>query len=266
MALKVYLIGRSVFDSEVFLRFLGENCLTWKRSEESSGTDELVEVSGRICYLSFGPSQSPKSNEEYIRHLIVQGHESVLEHASWTFLIDGISRACTHQIVRHRIGFSFSQLSQQYHDESNASFVEPHGIREFPNAFAIWHAALNTTQQAYRNIIEEIESNEELLDVAGTSREKLRAMRSIARSVLPNAAETKIVMTANARALRHFLKVRGTVPGDIEMRFLSAELLRHLKQESPAMFFDIDAEMSSDGIPIIVHSSEAYEATHVAHD
>jgi thymidylate synthase (FAD) len=251
MSLKVHLIGRTVFDVESFINFLSAHSLGWRRSENASGTDEFVEAAGRICYLSFGRNQSPKSNAEYIRHLIVEGHESVLEHVSWSFLIEGISRACTHQLVRHRVGFSFSQLSQQYHDESDVQCVEPYGLDAYPAAAAAWSTAAKVTKEAYRTIIDELGTGEECQTPGIGHRERLRAIRSAARSILPNAAETKIVMTANARALRHFLNVRGTIPGDTEMRCLSSELLRHLKNESPSIFFDFDSRIHLDGIPIV---------------
>ena len=124
---KIYLIARSRFDEEAFLPFLREEKAKWHRTAGATEPEEIVEISGRICYMSFKTKrtkQSPRSNADYIRNLIEQGHESVLEHVSWTFLLTGVSRALTHQLVRHRVGFSFSQLSQQYHEETGATFVE----------------------------------------------------------------------------------------------------------------------------------------------
>src|SRR5437764_12147977 len=109
MTPKVYLIGSTRFHTEVFKKFLKSEKLTWKRTRGACPAEELVEVSGRICYLSFGSAQSPRSNKQYLKNLITNEHERVLEHASWTFLLTGISRAFTHQLVRHRAGFSFSQ-------------------------------------------------------------------------------------------------------------------------------------------------------------
>src|SRR2546429_580260 len=131
---KIHLIGRPQFDVEVFLAFLQGGDLSWKRTPGTTDAEELVEVAGRICYLSFGNRQSPRNNAEYIENLIQMGHESVLEHVTWTFLIDGVSRAFTHQLVRHRVGLAFSQLSQQYHDESDASFVMPGNLSTSPEA------------------------------------------------------------------------------------------------------------------------------------
>ena len=124
--LSIRCISHPSFDQGVFLDFLNENGLTWIQKGNATEAEHLVEASGRLCYMSFGEqNQSPRNTNEYIMNLIVQGHESVLEHLNWTFLITGVSRAFTHQLVRHRAGFSYSQLSQQYHDESEAEFVVP---------------------------------------------------------------------------------------------------------------------------------------------
>src|SRR5262245_17352395 len=113
--------------------FLRAHKLTWRRTKGISSDQKLIEFSGRVCYLSFGKHQSRRNNSEYIRNLIRQGHESVLEHATYSILADHISRGLSHQLVRHRAGFSYSQLSQQYHDESDASYVIPAGLKHVPN-------------------------------------------------------------------------------------------------------------------------------------
>jgi thymidylate synthase (FAD) len=201
--------------------------------------------------MSFGSKQSSRTNAEYISNLIRNGHESVLEHAVWTFALLGVSRAFTHQLVRHRVGFSFSQLSQQYHDETDAEFVRPQGIESVPRAAAAWDRAILEARNAYRELLKALE--------AGTDKEsrkraeEVRAIRSAARSVLPNATKTAVVITANARALRHFLKLRGGILGDLEMRAVSAELLRSLQTEAPALFADYSIEIQSDGLPLVTH-------------
>ena len=247
----IYLVAKTNFDLNSFLEFLKNTKATWTRSLSATEPEELVEVAGRVCYMSFGPRQSPKNNAEYIRHLIQAGHESVLEHVNWTFVIEGVSRAFTHQLVRHRVGFSFSQLSQQYHDESEAEFVEPLHLDQFPAAQEAWHRSIDASRDAYRKIRDVISEEEAKLGLDGQKRESLRAIRSMARSVLPNATETKIVVTANARALRHFLRVRGGIPGDAEMRIVAAQLLTLLSDEAPALFFDFRVEQLPDGSPIV---------------
>jgi thymidylate synthase (FAD) len=248
---KIYLIGRSQFDEGAFLAFLNEEGLDWRRTPEATPQEELVEVAGRTCYMSFGPAQSSRTNREYLQNLVESGHESVLEHVAWTFLISNISRAFTHQIVRHRVGFAFSQLSQQYHDESEARFVIPPYLEAIPEAREAWDMAIRAAKDAYSTINRRLRQSE--LDYSDNldRKELNRAIRSAARSVLPNAIETKLVVTANARALRHLFEVRGSIPGDIEMRLVVSSLLEIVRHEAPGMFYDFEIERLSDGSPII---------------
>lgn len=205
-----------------------------------------MEFAGRICYFSFGPKQSPRTNAEYIANLIDRGHESVLEHATWSFVLSGVSRGFTHQFVRHRVGFSFSQLSQQYHDESAIPFVVPEAVESNPEALALWRETVQQARESYRNLLDTLEH-------AGcemTEPERLRLRRSAARSVLPAASETTLAFTANARSLRHFLRLRGEIEGDQEMRTVSSALLRALQAEAPALFADFTLEDGAAG-PIV---------------
>lgn len=249
----IYLLSRPQFDVSEFLRFLETQRTTWDRSEEPSESEEIVEVAGRICYMSFGSQQAPKSNAEYIQRLISLGHESVLEHVSWTFLITGVSRSFTHQLVRHRVGFAFSQLSQQYHDEREAEFVFPPSLKDIPEARREWEEAVATAKRAYAKIVGLLGAEGSDLSNNLSRKEARRAIRSAARSILPNATETKIVVTANARAVRHFLRVRGCLPGDIEMRLVSSKLLGIVSAEAPALVGDFRVENLPDGSPIVIH-------------
>lgn len=255
MTIEISLIAKTQFDEEAICKFAERNGTYWQQTQGSSQSEGLVEAAGRVCYMSFGERQSPKSNSEYIRHLIDSGHESVLEHVNWTFLFEGVSRAFTHQLVRHRVGFAFSQLSQQYHDESDAKFLPPLHLEKIPEAYEAWHEAVEAARSAYEKIRRATTFEEEKLGLSGQQREALRAIRSIARSVLPNATETKIVVTANARALRHFLTVRGSIPGDSEMRIVSAQLLELVNEEAPSIFFDFRIETMLDGSPIVLKVS-----------
>jgi thymidylate synthase (FAD) len=246
---EIYVLARPSFTDD-FKSFLRAENETWI-STGSTEAERLVEFAGRICYMSFGSRQSPKTNKQYIENLVRQGHESVLEHVSWTFLLTSVSRAFTHQLVRHRVGFSFSQLSQQYHDESGAGLVVPNGLDDFPDALKAFQVAAKSSQDAYKLILSKLTS-------AGTqSKESLRAIRSAARSVLLNATETKIVVTANARAIRHFLDVRGAIEGDIEMRRVSKLFYDVILKDAPALVADFVEQELSDGSPKILRARAA---------
>ena len=237
---RVYLVGRQTLDGPAIERFLGDHGASWKTDTEV-GAEALAEMAGRVCYMSYGKGR--KTNREFIGHLLEVGHGSVLEHAVWSFLITGVSRSFTHELIRHR-HFSYSQLSQRYVDESDSDFVEPDVIANDPELHAVWCEAVNATRHAYERLIAGLEKH--FTDVPDkTLRRKLA--RQSARSVLPNATETKIFMTGNARALRHFIELRGSEHADVEIRRVAVELLSILQRESPSLFGDYTLEALGDG-------------------
>ncbi len=249
--IKVFTLTRPQVDFAAIEAFLLCEGAEWHRTPGASPADEIVEVAGRTCYMSFGAKQSPRNNADYIQNLINQEHGSVLEHVNWTFALTGVSRAFTHQFVRHRVGFAFSQLSQQYHDESDAAFVEPEGVSQFPEVLQAWRASVESARESYKNILKTLRDHEVQSDLV--KKEQLRYIRSAARSVFPNATKTTIVVTANARALRYFLSVRGAIIGDPEMRLVSAALLDELKKDTEALFADFRKKMMPDGLPLVHH-------------
>ncbi len=255
MGPRAYILSRPQFE-ESYQQFLDYSLpgteATWKHVGPSTQAERLVEFSGRVCYMSFGSKQSNKTTTEYIHNLIRHGHESVLEHVCWTFALAGVTRSFTHQFVRHRVGFAFSQLSQQYHDESEARFVRPFGIEKVPEAVSVWDEAVRDSHAAYRKLFKLLEITSQL-HASVPKKEINRALRSAARSVLPNATETAIVFTANARALRHFLRVRGGIIGDLEMRFVAAALLELVRPEAPAIFSDYNIGRMEAGAPIVIY-------------
>ena len=237
---RVYLVGRQTIDERAIADFLHDHGATWQTDTEV-GAEALAEMAGRVCYMSYGKGR--KTNREFVGHLIDVGHGSVLEHAVWSFVITGVSRSFTHELIRHR-HFSYSQLSQRYVDESESDFVEPDVIAEDPELHAIWKEAVDASRSAYDRLIPGLERR--YADVPEkTLRRKLA--RRAARSVLPNATETKIFMTGNARALRHFIELRGSEHADVEIRKVAVRLLEILRQESPSMFSDYELVDLPDG-------------------
>jgi thymidylate synthase (FAD) len=238
----VYLLSRQTISEQELNRFLAEHGIAWETDTEVAA-EKLVETAGRICYMSFARPR-PGGNAAYIRHILEAGHGSVLEHAVWSFLFVGVSRALTHELVRHRAGFGYSQLSQRYVDESVAEYVEPKVIAEDPELHRLWLETIARTHQAYVQLAEKL--LEKYRDEPDrTLRRKLA--RQAARSVLPNATETKIFVTANARAWRHFIEMRASRWADVEIRQLAVKVLRLLQREAPHLFGDYELRPLPDG-------------------
>jgi thymidylate synthase (FAD) len=229
----VYLVGRQVVDSSVVDQFLADHGVAWQTDTEVAG-EALSEISGRLCYMSFAKPR-PGGNKAYLEHIKEVGHGSVLEHAVWNFIFTGCSRSLTHELVRHRAGMGYSQLSQRYVDESVAEYVEPDCIADDPALHSIWVDAIAHMHQAYIQLVEGLaEKFKEEPD--RTLRRKLA--RQAARSILPNATETKIFVTANARALRHFIEMRASRHAEVEIRQLAVQVLRIMQDEAPNLFGD----------------------------
>lgn len=238
----VYLLGRQVTDDAALERFLADHGVSWESDTEVAG-EYLAEVAGRVCYMSFAKPR-PGGNKVYLEHILEVGHGSVLEHAVWNFLFTGVSRSLTHELIRHRAGFGYSQLSQRYVDESVAEYIEPDCIAENPELHRIWLEAVSQSHQAYMKLTERLmESFKDEPD--RTLRRKLA--RQAARSVLPNATETKIFVTANARALRHFIELRGNRHAEVEIRKLAVGVLKIMQQEAPNLFGDYELVALADG-------------------
>jgi len=140
---RVFLVGRQTIDRAAIDRFLGEHELTWQTDTEV-GAEMLAEIAGRVCYMSYGKGR--KTNREFLEHIVEVGHGSVLEHGVWSFLIAGVSRSFTHELIRHR-HFSYSQLSQRYVNESESDFVEPDVIATDPEMHAVWSEAVQATRR-----------------------------------------------------------------------------------------------------------------------
>jgi len=161
------------------------------------------------------------ASEKFVRDLVQKGHFSVLEHASATFRLTGISRAFTHQIVRHRMA-SFTQKSQRYVDEESFRFVEPPSIRANPESHEMFIDFMERARDVYYRLQE-----------AGIRKED-------ARFALPNAVESEIVISANLREWRHIIEIRGAPKAQWEIRGAVGTILRLLKSKVPSAFYDMD--------------------------
>jgi thymidylate synthase (FAD) len=239
----VYLLGRQVVDEEALSRFLSEHEVSHWTTDTPVAGEKLIEAAGRVCYMSFQRPR-PGGNKAYIGHLLEVGHGSVLEHAVFNLLVTGVSRSLTHELVRHRAGFGFSQLSQRFVDESKCSFVEPEIIAADPELHRLWLESMQAAQAAYRALADRLTEKFKDLDDRTLRRKKAR---EAARSVLPNATETKIFVTANARALRHFIEMRGDLAADVEIRRLAVAVCKLMQKEAPNLFGDYTLVDAPDG-------------------
>ncbi len=238
----VYLVGRQRIDSGELDRFLADHGVSWQSDTEVAG-EYLAEAAGRVCYMSFAKPR-PGGNKTYLHHILEVGHGSVLEHAAWNFVFTGCSRSLTHELVRHRAGWAYSQLSQRYVDESVAEYVEPDVIAQNHDLHALWLDAIGHAHQAYVKLVDKLaEYYKDEPDK--TLRRKLA--RQAARSVLPNATETKIFVTVNARALRHFIEMRGSRHAEVEIRKLAIKMLQIMQIEAPHLFGDYQLVPLPDG-------------------
>ncbi|RAV13227.1 FAD-dependent thymidylate synthase [Mycolicibacterium sp. GF69] len=218
---------------------------------DAGGGPALVEFAGRACYQSWSkPNPRTATNAAYIRHIIDVGHFSVLEHASVSFYITGISRSCTHELVRHR-HFSYSQLSQRYVPEHDAQVVVPPGMEDDPELTEIFAAAADASRATYTELLGRLEAKlmgDEPGEKLGVLRRK--QARQAARAVLPNATETRIVVTGNYRAWRHFIAMRASEHADVEIRRLAIECLRRLVDVAPQVFSDFEISTLADGTEV----------------
>ncbi len=194
----------------------------------TSEPERAVAVAARLCYAPVGAAQlmegmSADAERKVLRTIMKSGHYSALEHASYTFAIDGVSRALTHQLVRHRLA-SFNQQSQRYVSYvEEPTFVIPPAVAEDPDALERFNAATASAFSAYR----------ELMD-SGVAPED-------ARYLLPNAMETKIVVTMNMRELLHFFEVRCCRRAQWEIQELALRMLDLVEPTAPYVFMDAGA-------------------------
>ena len=211
------------------------------------GGEALVEFAGRACYQSWDkPNPRTATNAGYLRHILEVGHLSLLEHTSVTFYITGISRSCTHELIRHR-HFSYSQLSQRFVPEHDSNVVAPPAILGDPELERLFIEATDASRAAYSELLEALEAK--FADVPNAILRRKQA-RQAARSVLPNATETKIVVTGNYRAWRHFIGMRATEHADVEIRSLAVECLRQLMEVAPTVFGDFEIGTLADGTEV----------------
>lgn len=294
---KVWFVGAVQLDNaqlDEFLAQYGPDANLYLYENDCEDTEFAVESAGRLCYLSFAKPR-PGGSKAYHGHILESGHGSVLEHAVFNFIFEGVSRSLSHELVRHRAGVGISQLSQRFVDESGCEFIIPplyekavryylareayNGLLQYPDGETVktdekkierlygveeldnetghevfhryadigeaWVKAVTVAQKAYAELSDLTADLLKGVELDKTARRK-RA-REAARSVLPNATETKFFYTANARALRTIFEQRCSMAADAEIRRFCVDWLKIVQKHSPHLFSDFTVKPMPDG-------------------
>lgn len=283
---RVYLIAKSMLDLDGINEFLKEENLEWpteKLSNDSlpQASEQLTEIAGRICYMSFGKKAGSKTNKDYLDNLLGRtkdggfkngpAHGSVLEHANFSFLITGAGRGFSHEQVRHRAGFAYSQLSTRYCDferdeEVDGTWNPGFTVPPLGQLDSSTNRAIEDTHRqaldAYKRILVMIENdlknNDEFaLELAKypereRSRMLRKAARGAARDVLPNGTEAIMVVTANARALWNTIYLRGSEHAEAEIRDVYVQFARIMEKQMPSVFCGIKYTKLWDGSEAVI--------------
>lgn len=278
----VYLVGSTEVRQPALADFLRDNDIEAWSTDATSGGEALAEIAGRGCYWSF-KTPRPGGNKAYIQRILEQSHGSVLEHACFNFFITGVSRSFTHELVRHRAGMGYSQLSQRFVDESESAFVVPvafldevkaalaffeknqevYDLEDYTEAWERtlpgsdvpeeiklvnrgfrWLSGMEAILDQYRWMSDVLFAK--FADISDPTLRRKKA-REAARSVLSNATETKIFVTGNARAFRHLIEMRGDIAADAEIRRVAIAVLKLLQAEAPNLFGDYQI-VTTDGV------------------
>jgi thymidylate synthase (FAD) len=221
--------------------------------------EAVVALGAKMCYSNAGNDNlmqklSPEEVDRFVGMLVNIGHESPIEHVSFTFVVEGVSRVLTHQLVRHRIA-SYSQKSQRYVNEGQFEYIVPGPIKDIPAARKVYIEAMESAQDYYNTLYDILYPTltDKALDTYAEAQNihrtdiplpEFNAMANAckkkagenARYVLPNACETKIMLTMNARSLKHFFNERCCERAQDEIRAMAVLMLKECKKVAPVLF------------------------------
>jgi thymidylate synthase (FAD) len=251
---QVFLIARPSIDVEGMRGYLadvgGESWLQ-RRLDEAEGTPNsgelIVEFGGRACYRSWEPGLNPNVSKvrtdqrEYFANILRSAHGSVLEHASYSFMLRNVSRVFTHEIVRHRAGSAFSQESLRYVRLTDIGFRVP--------------PALEPVREQVLSIVEQLEEFQvsaaaELgIDETGVPFGVKKEVTSALRRLAPIGLSTDILWTANARTLRHVIEMRTAPGAEEELRLVFDRIAETMLSEAPGLFQDFVRQEDGSWVP-----------------
>jgi thymidylate synthase (FAD) len=214
-------------------------------------SSQLCKTAGQTCYMSFGPRRTTNENAAaYIERLTSAGHGSVLEHSSFNFLLYGTSRSVTHELVRHRAGAAFSQVSQRYVSGAVLRFVERPEYQNDEELHRLFEERADRAAEEYEAmaelLLERQEGGASLLS-ADFKTDARKKVQQTARSLLPNETEAPMVFTGNVRALRHIIEMRADAHAESEIRNLALRLFLCLWTVDPILFGDYELAELPDG-------------------
>jgi thymidylate synthase (FAD) len=233
-----------------FLSYLGAGDF---QSDALSDSELLIEVAGRLCYQSFKPGLNPnvtkvrQGNENYIGNILASGHGSVLEHATVSFGILDVSPVLTHELVRHRAGTAFSQISGRYVRVDRVFFYWPEAFAKAMDAGVSDPARLDMLEREGVKLLEQVGNFQRrlatLMEIDNIRDFTLKkALTSAFRRFLPYGLKTGLVFTANHRALRHIVAIRNDIYAEEEIRKVAFAMGVILKDRFPAIYQDMVME------------------------
>lgn len=225
---------------------------TWEPTADN--LNALYEAAGRTCYMSFPPKKG-RNSIDYIKNLFDSGHASVFNHGMWSFVIDGVSRAFSHEWVRHHVGTAISQLSQRYVDQIETGAVVPPDFEG--TELESMYLDFTTQARSWYNLL--LQKAEETLErhENESKRDFLKRIRQSARYILPEGTETVLFWSANTTELRHIFLMRCSAHADVEMRTVANLLFDVCVENSPLAFYGLVKEELADGTFQVTEAQDA---------
>ena len=279
---KVYLLARPQLVTDGLEAFLADNNLRWPTPrDDTQDAEVIVEAAGRCCYMSFGSRAASPTNYRYIQNLLGRNsdgsfkpgpaHGSVVEHPVWSFIIVGAGRGFSHEVVRHRVGTAFSQLSTRYCNFEADSDAEGDWVPGFAilplaqlsdDAVDAISQSLTRAREDYKQLLAIIETDltgnaefmQELEKLSPRERKRTlrKAARGAAREVLPIATEAIMVLSMNARAIWNVIALRANEHAEAVIREVFVQMARIMEQEMPALFNGLEYKTLWDGSEAVV--------------
>jgi thymidylate synthase (FAD) len=213
--------------------------------------EKLIKVAGQLCYFSFGEKRTKNDQAQaYFDHIKEGGHGSVLEHANISLLLYGVDRATTHEIVRHRAGWGFSQVSQRFVDGKTLRFVERPEFQAHAGLHQLFKERIDRVADEYGRLADVLLTAQkdglEVLSEEGRTALR-KKVNQAARAALTNETEAPIIVTGNLRAVRHKVEMRANKGADLPIRQLAVNILECVRPLAPRIMADHEVESLSDG-------------------